>query len=300
MRTTTGDLALVLASGSLPLLRMDLFTVTLRNGTIFRWTSYERSVVYGGNTFTTQSPFINRTKWTVTNKLEVPTMEVYLYALNSGFNGGPNVKLQAHNGLFDGAQVKLESAFATSPVAKPMQYGDPNLPVSTVLGTVVLFKGDVGAVDIIGQRVTLTVKGRINRLDRGYPRNVYQVTCGHTFTDAGCTLLKASFTTAYTVGSSPAPTKLFIPWSSAPSTPSRYVLGTATFTSGPAAGEARTIIKSDASGITLIYPLYNTPVNGNGFTAMEGCDKTRTRCTALSNIQHFRGFPYVPPAEFGY
>jgi hypothetical protein len=46
-----------------------------------------------------------------------------------------------------------------------------------------------------------------------------------------------------------------------------------------------------------LYPLLVVPAPGDTFTVTFGCDKTMATCNLFSNIQNFRGFPYVPPAE---
>lgn len=289
MRSCSGALALVLASGGVELWSADLFTFTLSDGTtIYRWTSFDEDLVANLFTFTSRKPWLQRSKWNVKNTMEVPSLNVTLAALNDAFAGGASIKAQIHNGLFDGATCKLERAFMLAP-------GD-----TVALGTILLFSGQVAGIDLDGTKADIGVKGLVNKLDQNAPRNVFQAGCVHTFCDPGCTLLRASFTTTYTMGSSPAPTKTFVPWASAPGTPSRYNGGTLRFTTGPDSSQSRTIDKADSTGLFLSYPLYALPVAGNMFTAFEGCDKTKTRCSALANLQNWRAFPHVPPAETAY
>lgn len=192
MRSCSPALALVLDAGGVQLWNADLFTITLADGsTVYRWTSFDQDVTYGGNLFTAQGPFIQRSKWDVANTMQVPTMDVRVMAFSSAFAGGASIKLQAHNGLFDGATVVLERAFMLVP-------GD-----AATLGTILLFSGQVAGISIDGTTIDLSVKGLVNKLDSNVPRNVYQTGCIHTFCDPGCTLLRATFTTSYVVGSSP-------------------------------------------------------------------------------------------------
>jgi len=286
LRAASPALAAAL-QGGVPLWSAELFTFTLVAGApTFRWTSFDGDLVAGGQTYLSRKPWLTRSKWNVTNTMEVPSLTVKLAALNDGFNGGVSIKAQIHNGLFDGASFLLSRAYMTTP-------GD-----TTALGTIDLFGGEVAGLTLIGSLATITIKGKVNKLNQYVPRNVYQIGCNHAFCDPGCTLSRASFTSSYTVGSSPSVS--FIPWTSTPSSPARYTGGTITFTSGPASGESRNISKADGTGLTLSYPLYVAAAPGDGFTAFEGCDKTFNSgsgqsCTDRSNTQHYRGFEFVPP-----
>jgi uncharacterized phage protein (TIGR02218 family) len=287
MRTCSGALALVLASGGVKMFMADLFAVMLADGvTSFYWTSFDQDLVWGGNTYKSQSPWLERTAWNVANTMSVPELSITLNALNDGFNGGADIKAQIVNGLFDGATLQLNRVFMPTP-------GDTGS-----LGAVLLFGGEFSDIDVDGISAKIKVKGLTNKLDINVPRNVYQAGCLHTFCDAGCTLLRADYTASYAVGASP--TRYFIPWATAPGTPALYNGGTITFTSGVCSGQRRTIQEADVTGITLSYPLYQTPLTGDAFTAFVGCDKQKSTCESRSNFQHFRAFPVVPPVTAAY
>lgn len=240
-------------------------------------------------TYRSRAPWLKRSKWSVTNTMQVPTLSVYLFGLDDGFAGGADIKAQITNGLFDGAQMTLTRVFFMSADAPLLDPG------------ILLFGGPVANIEPQGSGFVINVKGKSNLLNQYAPRNLYQLGCEHAFCDAGCTLLRSSFTTAYTVGSSP--TRTFIPWSgSPPGNASHYRYGTVTFTSGPCAGQKRTVRAADSTGLTLVHPLIGTPVAGDAFTAFEGCDKALNSgsgqdCTARSNTQNWRAFPFVPPAD---
>lgn len=287
-RTASSPLVSALAGPS-ALFRADLLTFTLLSGTIYRWTSWDVNLTANSNLFTASRPWVSRGKWNLTNRMAVPSLDVKIVADNTAFSGGANIKTQIHNGLFDGATCLLQYAFMETP-------GN-----TSALGTVDIFSGVAGKATIEGAIAKITVKGKVNLLDQYAPRNVYQVTCNHAFCDAGCTLSRASFTASYTVGSSPAPTNVFVPWTSAPSNPQKYAAGTLTMTSGAAAGQARTIASADSTGLTLTYPFYQTPAPGDSFTAFQGCDKSFNNagsvqsCTAYANTANYQGYPYIPP-----
>jgi len=273
-----------------PLSRADLFSFTLLGGQVLNWTSWDSDLAVAGAPYSSKAPWLERTKWNVANTMEVPTLNVFLRAFNAGFNGGTNIKTQIHNGLFDGAGFTLSRAFMSPP--------------GTVLGTVGLFGGQVGGIDLTGSAATIAIKGKTNLLDQYAPHNLYQIGCNHAFCDVGCTLSRAAYTASFSVGPG-AVTSSFIPWATAPANAANYQLGQITMTSGLASGQTRSVASASASGLTLDYPLYETPGPGDTFTAFQGCDKTFNSgsgqsCTARSNTQNYKGYPYVPPPNSAY
>jgi uncharacterized phage protein (TIGR02218 family) len=288
LRNASAALQAALAGG-VRLWAADLFVFTLAGGTTqYHWTTWDTDLTAEGILYSSKNPWLGRSKWNVVNTLEVPSLTVNLMALNGDFAGGASLKTQIHNGLFDGASFLLSRAFMETP-------GAPD-----ALGTVDLFGGKVGAIDLIGTEATITVKGKVNDLDQYVPRNLFQIGCNHAFCDAGCTLNRTAYTANFTVGREPSPSPGFIPWGSAPFNPSVYNLGTLAITSGAGAGQRRTIASATAQGLILSYPLYITPAVGDDFTAFQGCDKTfnsgsSQSCTAYKNTQNYRGFEFVPP-----
>ncbi len=267
----------------------DLFTFTLLGGTVLTWTSWDQDLAIGGVTYSSKAPWLERTSWNVANTMEVPSLTVFLRAFNTGFGGGANIKTQVHNGLFDGAAFLLTRAFMTDPPA--------------VLDTLALFGGEVAGVNLTGATATLTCKGKTNLLDKFAPRNLYQIGCNHGFCDPGCTLSRATFTASFAVGS--GATSAFLPWATAPGTPGVYQHGQVTMTGGAASGQTRTIAAASSAGLSLAYPLYETPAAGDAFTAFQGCDKTFASgsgqsCTDHANTQHYRGYEFVPPPNSAY
>jgi uncharacterized phage protein (TIGR02218 family) len=292
LRTCSPALALAL-QGGVQLWSADIFKFALVDGvTVYTWAAWDSDLTVGSTVYSSRAPWLERSQWNVSNKMEVPSLKVTLAALNDSFEGGGNIKLQIHNGLFDGATFLLSRVFMDSP-------GN-----TVALGTIDLFGGSVSGIELTGLAADITIKGKVNLLDQNAPRNVFQIGCNHAFCDTGCTLNRAAYTTSYTVGTSPTTT--FIPWTSAPSNPTRYINGTMALTGGAASGQRRNIANADSTGLTLAYPLYVLPSAGDAFTAFEGCDKTFNAagsvqsCTARGNTQNYRGFEYVPPPNSAY
>jgi uncharacterized phage protein (TIGR02218 family) len=293
LRECSAPLALAL-QGGIELSKADIFIFTLQDGMQYYWTSWATDISYGGIVYSSKAPWLSRSKWSLSNTMEVPELTVYIRALNDSFDGGDNIKLQIVNGLFDGATFTLVRLFA------PAATNNWN-----TLGGIVIFGGVTASAKVVGNKATITCKGKNNLLAQYAPRFVYQITCLHAFCDPGCTLHRADFTADYEVGTGEVSTT-FIPWSgSAPPNAALYRFGTVTFTSGAASGTARTVIAADATGLTLVYPLYELPAPGDTFTAFQGCDKTKDSgsgqsCTDYDNLDNFLAFPFLPPPNSAY
>lgn len=285
LRDVSTELSAALSNG-IPLFRANLFRIALTDGMVYRWTDWADDLVVGSKIFTSGAPWVKRGSWKLVNTMEVPSMDLTIIAKNDAFAGGANVKAQAHNGLFDGAEFLYSKAYMLTP-------GD-----TSALGSIDLFAGISGPADIDGATISLTIKGKNNRLNAAAPRNQYQSGCLHTFCDVGCTLQRTAYTSAHTVGNSKiAPSRTFLPWDTTPTDFAMYKGGTVTMTSGQASGQSRTVLSVTSEGVTLIYPLYAIPSAGDCFSAFQGCDKTKESCQRRMNIQHWRAFPFVPPGE---
>lgn len=274
-----------------PCFPADLFTLTFVGGSpVYRWTSTDIPITYGGNTWIAQSPNLARSSLSVRNTVEVPELHIILSALDNDFVGGSNIKQLMHEGAFDGARMKLERLVMPTP-------GDTSLGPPTVM-----FDGRVGQVQITATGAEIQVKGDVVVMNQYAPRNIFQASCQWTFCDTGCTLSEASFTGSFSVGGA-TPSISFVPWATTPPNTNTYVLGKVTMTSGINIGQTRTIRAAGGSGVLVSYPFFNVPAVGDTFTALKGCDKTLNSgsgqsCTDYGNTQNFRGFPFVPQPEF--
>jgi uncharacterized phage protein (TIGR02218 family) len=260
----------------------DLFTLTLKGGSVLRWTSLDIDVTWGGNTWLAQSPNLERSALSIRNTAETPKLEIMLSAIDTDFVGGSNVKTAIWQGAFDGARMELDRL--------PMTF-----PGDTSLGPpITLYAGRIGEIELTAVGAKITVCGDVVIMTQYAPRNVFQSGCQHTFCDAGCTLLASNFTVAGAVGAGSS--RSFIAWGGAGTI---YRGGFITFISGANAGQIRSIRDADSSGLFLVYPLYVDPVAGDAFTAIRGCDKTLATCTGdFGNQLHYRGFPFVPDASY--
>jgi hypothetical protein len=220
--------------------------------------------------------------------------------------GGGNIKALMAQGLFDGAIWELDRAFGI-PV-------DGNNTLPTVIGTVNLFIGRQGQLEIGAVNTKVTVRAVSVLLQQYMPKNRFFQSCIHSFCDAGCTLSLQSFTASNTVGVGPntttnitQPANWVLPDGSNPPI-TDLIGGTLSILSGAGQGQSRTVVggsTGSAGGfLTLTYPLSTLPSSGDLISCTQGCNKTlatgpTANCATYNNQQHYRGFPYVPPAESG-
>lgn len=276
MKAASAPLIALLATNSFVM--ADLYTITTVAGAVYYFTSAEMDLVSGGHTFSSQGPKFKRGKTRVVIGIEVDTLDIEILANQDTLLGASPLLLSIHNGVLDGAKIKLEKAFMP----------DWNQPVT---GAVYMFGGRVSTIDSLGRTgAKITVKSDLELLNVQMPRNVYLPNCTYTLFDSGCTLNKASFANAgLATGGS---TKTVINCN--------LVQASGFFDQGTVSiGGVVRNIKSYVTGqLTLSYPLPSAPASGAALTAYAGCDKTRATCQAkFTNIVHFRGYPFVPVPE---
>jgi uncharacterized phage protein (TIGR02218 family) len=275
-----------LRSGDGRTLVADLYTFTLRTGTVLRYTNADVSITWDSNTYLANSVLVDGLKYKCAVGLEVDKQQIMISARPTDTVGGVPFLQALHNGVFDGCSIQRDRAFLTAWNAAPV-------------GVVLLFKGRIGTIDSIGRTAAeVTVNSDLVLLDIEMPRNIYTANCQHVLYDTGCTLVKNSYGANGTVigGSS----RTIILWASATSA---YSQGTITFLTGPNAGVTSNVkwgVDTPTAALGLSYPLPNDPVAGDTFTVYQGCDHTKATCLSkFNNLINFRGFPYIPPPTQG-
>lgn len=275
MKTASDSLKALLASNEF--LFADLYTITLINGTVIRYTNADGSVNYAGNTYPNQR--IERTSIKSSIGVDVDTMTVTIRAgLADLINSVPFPQFASQGG-FDGALVQLDRAFMAS-------FGNTNA------GVVNLFFGRVSEVQPSRTSIDLMVSSMTELLNISMPRNLVSPGCIHNLYDSGCGLDQESFALARTVASVASSTEFQISGADADGL---FDAGKVIFTSGLNDGVVRSV-KTFASGtLNLAQPLPFDLAVGDTLKAYYGCDKSKSTCTnKFNNIIHFRGFPFVP------
>ena len=279
MKTMSTALKNLLATGQFVV--ADLWTITLAGGLVVRWTGHDQPITVSGNTFL-KGPTLDRS--TIVEKVgtEVATLDLTIGATNGDLiNGVQIIPFIAAHG-FDGANIKLERAYASD-------WG------SAIAGTVIRFAGKVTSIkNIQGATADLVVSSWLVLLNVNAPRNLFQVGCDRILYDTNCGVVAASFSQSGTV-SGGAAVNAFA--SGVTNLANYYAQGRVAFTSGVNAGLSRTVRSYDGAGnFALIAPFPNAPSVGDAFTAYAGCDLSMATCNSrFNNLTSFRGFPFVPP-----
>jgi uncharacterized phage protein (TIGR02218 family) len=286
LRTISAALQAVLAGGG-PFVFADLFTITLLNGTVLRWTTSTAPLTVNGNTFVVGPPISrDKAKWSM--GLNVDQMGITILDDGSATINGQSLVKSAWQNLFDFAQVEIDRFISDS-------------WTDTAVGSVSWFIGYVGQITLTGKQIKITVESPLAQLKATFPRTYILPSCANTLYDGVCGLLASNFTYAGSVGASPSATSFPLTLSGGNLADGTFQAGTIKFTSGANAGQVRTV-KSYVGGlITLVYPLYTVPAVGDTVNAIFGCDKTRATCSnRFNNLAHYRGFPYVPDPSTQY
>lgn len=281
MKTASGALVTLLNSGA-EFFMADLYTLTLKNGTVTRYTSFDANLTWNSNTWLSGGPVIERGNTRTVIGLEVDTLSLKISPKDADLLGTQSWFAAAAAGVLDGAQIKLDRAFIET------------LP--TVAGTLNMFTGSIGQLTLDRMVLDITCNSLVELLNIKLPRNLYQAGCQHTLFDAGCSLSSAAFAVAGSVSSSPTRTAFNTGLAAANG---YYDLGAIQFTSGALSGTKRTV-KSWASGaITLLNPLPVAPAVSDTFTIWPGCDRTKATCESakFNNVVNFKGFPFIPVPE---
>jgi uncharacterized phage protein (TIGR02218 family) len=284
----TPGATLALLNGGAPFVMADLWAITLNGGGVIRWhgAGVPASLAFNGQTYA-KGPAIDRGKISTKLGVEVATIDATIAAGPSDLiNGAPLIPFAQGRG-FDGATVILYRAFLASWA-----------PPYAVVGAVIAFSGRVTALkDVSRAKFTMTVSAWTVLLNVNMGPDVFQAGCLNTHYDADCTLTPVNVAGIVASG---APTgQLFN--TNLTNADHYFDKGTLTFTSGVNSGLSRAVqIYLNASGSMAFgfgFPV--APAPGDTFNAVRGCLLTMADCTAQSNLIHFRGQPFTPPAIQG-
>ena len=280
MKTATPALIELLDSRR-PFLKADLYTLQLSGGTLYRFTSFDVDLIFNSATYTAGGPVLSRTQTRAVIGLEVDTLNLTIAPKDSDTLGGMAWFRAACSGVLDDAKLTVDTAFLET--------------VPGVVGIIRQFVGYFAPLTIDRGVIEVTCNSPLSRLDRQFPRNLYQSGCLHTLFDAGCTLNRAGYGVVGSVLSDISSAG-FLPSLSGPI--GWFDTGALQFTTGVMAGLKRTIKRWDGTRITMLNPLPVTPAAGDTFTVWPGCARTRETCaTKFNNVINFKGHPFVPAPE---
>ena len=286
-QTTAAVISLVNAARAAqsPIAFAECFTFITTAGSQYTWTNVDYDITYNGFVFRANGPLVSGLKYKGAVGLEVDKQQITIAARSSDVINGAPFLIALRDGAFDGAPVYRDRVFLTA-------------PQGSVVGGVRLFQGRVSTVDNVGRtQATLTVASDLVILDYDMPKNLFSPTCLHVLYDAGCGVIRGTYSADGVVGA--GSTSNSIAWSGARAGDAQ---GSLVFTSGANANIRATVKAAAAgSGYTLMYPLPFAPATGDTFNVAFGCDHTQATCQGkFNNLTNFRGFPYVPPPQLAY
>lgn len=262
----------------------DLYTLTLLDGTIYRFTSYDLDVPCNGNIYiSTDLIFVRgRIKRSIGFTVDLMTLDIDSNGAQL-MQGLPFLAF-AHNGGLDGARLLLERAFMPT-----------TAPVDTSAGVLHGFEGTLQINELTRDSVRMEVHSDMERLNLQMPRNVYQPSCGNTLFDNACGLSKAAHTVAGLVTSNSANLRTVA--TDFAQADGFFNGGTLHFISGENTGALCTVLNYAGGIFTLMRPLNSAIALNDQVEACPGCPRTIAACTSFGNLANFRGHPFIPTPE---
>jgi len=281
MKSATAPLIELLGSGR-PFMMADCYTFTLASGSVLRFTSFDITLSFGGNTWSAAGPVIERGNTRTVIGLEVDTIDLKTSPRDTDLIGAQSWFQAACSGTLDGAEVMLQRAFLEAP--------------PTVVGMLKMFVGNVGPIVIDRMTIDKTSNSPLELLNIKLPRNLYQSGCLHTLFDTGCGLSPAAFAVTGSVTGAPTRTGFTASMAQAAGW---FDLGALQFTSGVLNGTRRSVKRWNGGDITLLNPLPIAPTIGDTFTVWPGCDRLKATCESakFNNVINFKGYPFIPVPE---
>ena len=262
----------------------DLYTISMIDGMILRFTNAGFPLIVAGHLFIGHGPIIERDSISLSTGISVDSLDVQI-ANDPMFSINGRSFIQAFRlGLFDGASLKLERVFM-----------DFNTPTDTSAGTITMFEGLIVEPEIDNQLIYFSVVSISDRLAIKMPRNLYQPSCQNMLFDEGCGLIRESHATSSQADLNSSK-NLIICNLNKPQ--GWFTQGVIEFVTGFNAGIKRTVRLHNSTGLLLTLPFDNEVVEGDTFKVYPGCDKRVDTCgNRFGNKVNFKGTPYVPIPE---
>ena len=279
----------------------NLFTITLLDGTVLRYTDFQSPVKLSGNTFSDAGPYPLWSGFSQKIGVEVDEAKMQLWALYTNLVESTAVLQLFGQGAFDGADVLVQRCIMPDPndgsVPRPINF-------DTSAGAVTLMHGNISDInELDASHADFAIKSKKELLNIPFPWRTYQPSCQWTLYGAGCTLNQASFEVSGTVS---AGSNNLLLNTDLTNVNGDFTEGVITFTSGANSGVSRTVRLYQFVGtatpaqVLLWLALPNTPAPGDSFTIVPGCDKQKSTCEIkFGNLINHGGFEFIPVAEAG-
>jgi len=262
---------------------MELFTITLTNGTVIRYTSGDYSINVGGHVFIPMTLESGECKQSI--GLSVDEIDIMLYYnQDDTIPGGATIPQAVRSGAFDYAIIQFEQVFMTS--WSFVVSGDYSL---------LLFVGRMNVTTAGRTKAEIKVKSFTELLNIQLPRNIYQASCVNTLYDSSCTVNKAALGVN---GSSLSGSTDAVISCSLAQAEGYFDQGALVWTSGANVNVDTTVKYYTPGQVALMWPLPYPPQPGDTFVIVPGCNRSIFFCNAkFNNLEHYRGTPFIPVPE---
>lgn len=258
-----------------------------RSGEIYLYTGHDTDLLCGGNKY--QHIAIEHGDIEESRGTETATMDLII-------NYDPNDTITPtddrtwfralKDGVFDRAYVSLDRLY--SPI--PWQYNMPNISTDYVLKSRFFGRMDVQEVRING--ASIQVKSPTDMLTRELPRNLIKPSCQNHFGDFMCQMSPEQWRTDVVAQAGSTRTNIVIGGNYSNGL---FDNGMIYCISGANAGQHSSIKYYSNNTVVVYKPFYEDVSAGDRFYILRGCDKTMRTCRdVFGNIEHFRGFPFLP------
>ena len=273
---------------------IDLYIITLIDGTVLRWSGGDADILDNGFRYPCggwTGPYWGlmgdnaQCHWKLGTDVQTLTVSVLPGAAQ--IEGIPFTQAVAI-GLFDGAVLEYRRAYL--PLATTIQFWP--LPAT---GSVRKSIGRIGDISPAGGSVvTFSVNSFTEILQQPWPHEVYQPGCLNVLGDPSCGINLATWQVTGTAGTD---SSVSVIQASLTQADGWFDQGDIAFTSGGLSGQSRSIRTHVGGALTLMTPFPQAPAPGDSFILHPGCDGTMDAggCPKFSNLANFRGHPFVPP-----
>lgn len=264
MKNASANLIALLGS-TRNLLMADNWKITLKNGTVLRYTTWDQNLTDINNyVFAASDVILTGGKIKQVRGLEVNETDLTCYpnlGVSPSMVGNIPFLQAAVQGLFDRATIERWRVFMPSPGVTVSGGQDMSVRI---------FLGEITEVNVTRNTCILKCKDATNLLNIYMPRRQYQPTCSWTFGDSNCTINRAALAVTSSVAAGSAYTSILCGLTQVAG---YFNYGTVTFTSGNNENITRQVLNSSPGTVTLTGP-FPQPLNvGDNFTITPGCSK---------------------------
>lgn len=279
MRTIDSTLQARLNTGTTHLCH--IFIITLKNGTIFRFTDLDHEFIYSGDTYRASDSIVMSAITTTANNGTQTT------DCNIIFNDTGISELEVIRGQFDSAVIEFSI----------VDHERLDLP------KIILLKGSLASFNVTNKKMgQFQVNGILTRGDMRIGE-YYSSHCRADLGDARCKVDLAGLTNTGFVHTVDSRSRLTVQIGGSPSN-QYYAWGVISFTSGLNNGISVEVLNQFAvtppyDQLNLALPMPYPVAVADTFTLTAGCDKTTATCISkFNNIVNNRSEPFVPGSDF--